>query len=510
MYMSNELMDFYQRCIKSNVLVKTGIRGITKKKLQLFYEELSLLEEIEVTNDLRNIIKYLENTVNDAKYIRFADFKGTYKSVIEEISKIKAMNDYTRFYSSLIEQSFQCCNSKIKNIENLGTRRPKAEEVFWILFLCYIFNLFKAYSENTLAKKLNVRTSEEAYRRIIELVESYNNDFIMPFSYIRRKPHIILRGNDSNIVNSLKRVFDENTRDNLYRAYWALKNRLHDDGHPYDISKPVLRKSYRNAFNKKWSSVIITIYPVSIEKLASHIDTDFGHNYLRLRLHTTIYLELLVDMKGVEYMVFSNKDIRSLRDSEQRAVGEVLREIFSIDYNDLLRKSEVYKANTALIVNRINQSILEGPNAAEKVITEFKQELLNKVNNSSLALTHKDVITNFIKNMNLVGVELYVVEKKRKLAILKAEIGDVTPLGSGRVEKEVLDKAKPIFNSFREFREYYKPLGADVRLSLEFQGEIGERKASIIIDREEIVYNNMPRDIVSEVAYVVSEVLRGN
>ena len=508
--MGNELKDFYLKCIKSNVLVKTGIRGITKKKLQLFNEELSLLEKIEVTDKLRNVIRYLENIVNDAKYIRFADFKGTYKSTIEEINKIKAMNDYTRFYSNLVEQAYQCCELKIKNIKKLGIREPEAKDVFWILFLCYIFNLFKAYSENILVKELNMGTSDDAYRRIIELVESYNNDFIMPFSYIRRKPHIILRGNDSNIVSSLKRVFDENIRDSLYEAYWVLKNRLHDEDYPYDISKPVLRKSYRNVFNKKWDSVIITIYPVSIEKLASHIDTDFGHDYLRLRLHTTIYLELLVDMEGIEYMVFSNKDIRSLRDNERRAVEEVLREIFNINYNDLLGRSRAYKANTALIVDKINQSILEGPNATEKVIAEFKQELLDKVNDSSLALTHKDVIANFIKSMNLVGVELHVVKKKRKLAILKAEIGDVTPLGSGRVEKEVLDKAKPIFNSFKEFKEYYKPLEADVRLSLEFQGEIGERKASIIIDREGIVYNNMSRDIVSELAYVVSEVLRGS
>jgi len=48
-------------------------------------------------NELGNIVKDLENIVNDAKYIRFADFKGTYRLVIEEINKIKVMNNYTRF-----------------------------------------------------------------------------------------------------------------------------------------------------------------------------------------------------------------------------------------------------------------------------------------------------------------------------------------------------------------------------------------------------------------------------
>ncbi len=506
--MSNEISEFFKKLVRTRILVGTGIRGITKIKLRLFSDEISYLEKIELARELKDAIKYIENIAKDARYVRFADFKGSLKPTIEDVKELKTAHGIAKLYSNLVLNSYQCYEKKVGKLGKMlpSIREPRAEDTFWLMFLCYVYNLMKAYNEGVLKNVLNIRSSEETYRKIVELVDSYSNDFITPYLYIRRKPHIILRGNDKNIVNLLKRIFDDEMKRNIYKVYWDFRQKLSYKEYPYDVSRPVLRETYREMFGKKWNSVILTMYPVSIEKFSSHISTIIGRERLKLRLHTTIYMELLVDAEGEEYMVFSNKNFRNLRENEQNAVEETLKEIVGIDYGELISKSEIYKADTASFVDEISESILEGPNATANVIVRLKQSILREVEDK--VLTNRDAIIQFIKSMRLIGVTLRAIKKKRELAILKAEIEYGAPLGIEAAEEEVIDKAKHIFASFKEFRQYYEPLGADVKLSLEFRGEIDGKEANIIIDKEEVIYNNLPRDLVSELAYVIAEALK--
>lgn len=511
---ANSIYKVFLKTVEQNILrdlnKKRGIKCRIKKfRRSLFKDEFLFLRQISSPEIFDDMASYISNIVKDSEYIYWSDFEGFFMKTIEGIIKYKSSERLNTLYSYLVDQAYQCYLKKIDALERMPfVQSISSKDKFWLIFLCYIYNLIRAFDEGKIEEYIGA-SEDKALIRIHELVEDYYMDFIFPFTYIKRKPHVILRGDDENIINHLLKYHKKERRDELYKRYWNLRNKLRSQKFPFDISKPIIREKYRRMFGEKWDSIILGVYPASREKFEPHIDAFRGREYVRLRPHTTIYIELLLNIKRTEYMLLSNKDLRNLRKYEEDAIRRTLKELLGMSDDEIKRlisESGTYTVDTEAIIKMFKEKVYEGPDATEKALKELKQGILKLLTKERLE--RKKEIESFIKSLKLAGVTLKAISGKRVLAEFKVSIEYASPLSEKGSEKEVVSKAKEIFATFKKIKSYYEPYNADIQLILHFEGYVGKRKVRITVSKNRrIIYNKLSRDLASELTYVMYKAL---
>ena len=230
-------------------------------------------------------------------------------------------------YSLVINRAYAAYKGKLsKIIQKLRLTNLYPAIKFWLLFLCYVRALYTYYFSKSDVTDKKIADKE---RRICELLEDYYVDFVLPYTFVKKKSHVMSRGTNRKIVNAFSRLIIKE-RGALYSRYKCLRGKLREEGFPFDLSRPVVRQNFRKLLGKTWDSIILVIYPESRRLSASLLDEHYGRQRRSMRYHTTIYVEILVSQDRSEFLFFLSKGSHEWRAKEEKALARVLNEVLRV------------------------------------------------------------------------------------------------------------------------------------------------------------------------------------
>jgi len=420
--------------------------------------------------------------------MRWADFEGYFERDIKRVLGLKEPQELHE-YAMLFRRAYTI-------FANNGVEVGEPSAKFYLLFLNFL----------SLIPSIKATSEEELEVKSMDLIDNFYVDFVLPYTYVKEKSHVMWKVSDENVISEVSNLVSNEAE--LLNRYFVLKEELRREYYPFDISKPVVRLNFRNIFEREWHSIIILAYPESRITSVPHLDIHMGRQWLSIRSHTTVYIEVLVN--GGEVLVFLNKGSRELKQKEKEAVHRIFNEVLGIPFGtsreispSIPSDKETYVSG---FVKNIGKNLSKGFDSVSKILESIKHDLCERALKSNI--TRKEEVAEFFKSMRLVGVELKASKKKKVLVNYAFNVVFPEAMGEEVAEEEIKSKLRELFKAFKVIQDYYKVYDADVVLLLTFEGVMGEnRKSRLSIgSNNKVIFSNMRRDEIAEVLHVLNQV----
>ena len=495
------------------------LKGLKDFRVFLFSKEIDTIKQgLQSFNsinlqDLDKIISLLTDIRKDLKYVATNAFMKQFKYVTT-----RKINEDKGMYEEILTETLNTYSNKL-DIIKLVSRFYKEKGS---LYPRTVLSLFYASFLISLLEKFVLGNVDRV--EIEKIVSEFNYDFILSFSYVESKSHAVHEfiGRKKKLKELITLILELiNNPDELNIRYRKIKSWISQRRYPFDIRYPVART--RELFGDRWHSLILIIYREGSIRIIPELTTTIGLVSEPRRIASPLYVEIVVSEDRERLLIISNQSLEEIEKKEKlrEAFNNVLSLLFSKDVNLTYLRSlrpKIYDTSSDVFVEDL-ASALKGISDVEikAVLQNFENKLKSLMREildaekPSKPLTRKEQIRSFVESMKLSEFVMeYRLGKTVFLRLgleLSPFIERILPEVKAGVISNSINSITRTLEELRKYTEESEPIEENVVIS--FLGKIDEHESTVSFDTKgNIRFHNMNRELVTELSYLLWEVMQ--